>query len=317
MAARLKVEAAAVAVTRAFERAGIAAIVLKGVTFAHWLYDSPETRPHGDLDLLIPPGRLVDAETVLEEMGYSYVPIDRPADSGLLAPPRDAIAGDITGASRDWSAPGLVPVDLHLTLPGIEASDEIAWQILSAHREPLDVATGTVTSLDGSARALHVALHAQQHQDDLEHAVIDLRLAIEATPIAVWKQALGLARQLDAEPSFAAGLCSVAPGAAIAERIGASLTPSMRTTLHEMRAPNETLFVERFLRTPGLRRRAVLGARKLFPPAPYMRASVPYARRGSVFLVAAYATRFIRFVARAPRGVILWARAARKRRAAR
>ena len=56
----------------AFGRAGIDSLVLKGPSLAATVYDHPTDRPFADLDILVAPGCLEEAATVLKEQGYVF-----------------------------------------------------------------------------------------------------------------------------------------------------------------------------------------------------------------------------------------------------
>ncbi len=57
-------------ILKAFAQADMPVLLLKGAIFAQTLYPSIATRPMGDLDLVIPPDRLEDAEAILQGFGY-------------------------------------------------------------------------------------------------------------------------------------------------------------------------------------------------------------------------------------------------------
>ncbi len=59
-----------VLVARAFEQAGIAMTVLKGVPLSQAIHGRIDRRDPGDIDILIPPERLPDAAQVLASLGY-------------------------------------------------------------------------------------------------------------------------------------------------------------------------------------------------------------------------------------------------------
>jgi hypothetical protein len=311
-AARLKVEAAAVRITGAFSDEGVPSVVLKGPSFAHWLYDPPDARPHGDLDILIGSGDIQRAEAILTGLGYRYTPIDRPPGSGVEPPPPGAIAGDAIGHGRDWSVEGGVPVDLHFTIPGAGVDPASSWSVLVEHREEMSLAGGTVPVLNEPARAMHVALHAFQHPQGLEHVAIDLDLAIARLSDAVWWEALTLARRLDAEAAFAGGLRTTAEGIALADRLKARSEQSVAEALRDSGAPHEALYVDHVAKVPGVRGKVGLVARKFFPPPDYLRSVDPRARGGTSGLALAYLMRVVRLSVSGARGVIAWRRVRRR-----
>src|SRR5688500_13226948 len=59
--------------------AGIDSLVLKGITLSRWLYEDPDERGVGDVDVLVPPSQFSSASGVLEGSGY------RRLDRGMSA----------------------------------------------------------------------------------------------------------------------------------------------------------------------------------------------------------------------------------------
>lgn len=55
----------------ALAQAGCRALVLKGAALARWLYPSPEQRQSSDLDVLVEPGRWLQAHTALSAIGLT------------------------------------------------------------------------------------------------------------------------------------------------------------------------------------------------------------------------------------------------------
>ncbi len=56
-------------IARAFNDAGVPVLALKGAALNLVLYDRPDERPMGDLDLLIKPENVEDAFAILEKLG--------------------------------------------------------------------------------------------------------------------------------------------------------------------------------------------------------------------------------------------------------
>lgn len=54
----------------ALQLAGIDYLVLKGGVLAHMIYPSPDLRPMGDLDILVHPTNVVEAQIVLRSLGF-------------------------------------------------------------------------------------------------------------------------------------------------------------------------------------------------------------------------------------------------------
>jgi hypothetical protein len=139
--------------------AGVRSIVLKGASFARWLYSDGSPRPYADSDLLVAPSQIERAARALESVGYSLVLDDR------IAPGADA-HHQICQRGRDGAT-----VELHWRLPGVRVAPEVAWRRFAAETETTSLAGAEVEFLSVSARALHLALHAAQHaglRDPLE-----------------------------------------------------------------------------------------------------------------------------------------------------
>jgi hypothetical protein len=58
-------------VVEAFRKEGVPVLVLKGPALAHGVYPHVGARPHSDLDLLVLPEKIVQARSILLNMGYS------------------------------------------------------------------------------------------------------------------------------------------------------------------------------------------------------------------------------------------------------
>ena len=56
--------------TRLFHEVGIAVVALKGVSFALTIYPDIGLRPMGDIDLLVPKGKLVEAVEIAKSLDY-------------------------------------------------------------------------------------------------------------------------------------------------------------------------------------------------------------------------------------------------------
>ena len=197
---------------------GVRSILLKGPSFASWLYSDGSVRPYADVDLLIAPATVHAARGVLDELGF------RPLFD-----------------SSDYFVRDLDAVDLHCSLKGIAARKEVLWETLSATAVPHEVAGAQVEALSIPARTFHVALHAAQHGPAWETPMEDLRRALDILPLATWQSAAALADELAATGAFATGLRLSPDGAAVAEQLHLAADVSVRThlratsrlTLHE------------------------------------------------------------------------------------
>src|SRR5947209_14507654 len=68
----------------AFEAARVQALLLKGPSIAHWLYENPNDRTYGDTDLLVAPEHELEAEAVLAALGFAPDPgVGEPDPEGV------------------------------------------------------------------------------------------------------------------------------------------------------------------------------------------------------------------------------------------
>lgn len=290
-ARNLRAHTVAIEVVSAFTTAGVKSILLKGPSFARWLYDSPHERPYLDIDLLIAPDRVEAAERVLRSHGFDPDPLEIPHDMPWHA--------------HTWTrASDGAMIDLHRFIVGTEVSSETGWTILSAQIEPINVAGRTLIGLDREARLVHVALHAAQHGSRLVRPGRDLDRALEREQSETWARARDLADRLHAISAFARGLRLSEAGAKLATRLELPTSAPLDVAARAADASYEGVALAWWLsRSRGVGRLRFVG-RKLFPPASFMRAWSPLAGRSNAGLVIAYLWRVAWVVGRIPRAVI-------------
>jgi hypothetical protein len=294
----MAVEETAAQATRALRSAGIRSILLKGPSLARWLYDTDSTRISVDVDLLVAVADRSTAEAVLADLGYSPFPSN--------------VAGDEIKPAHHWDRDlNTISVDLHLTLPGVGVSNEDAWTVLSQDTEELVVGGIEVEVLAPAARAMHVAMHAAQHGPGFEGPLTDLKRAVDQLPHEIWDEAAELARRLNAESMFAAGLGLRDHGSQILARLDVSDRSTVEVALRATTPPDLALGFHQLASTPGLRPKLAFVARKIVPPAAWMRRCVPLAQRGRLGLAAAYLLRPFWLLRRAGPGFRAWRRAVR------
>ncbi|CAN5667323.1 hypothetical protein BH18ACT13_BH18ACT13_01610 [soil metagenome] len=281
-------------------RAGVEAIVLKGPVTARWLRPDGGTRYSLDVDLLIAPVAGVRAGSALRGAGYEPLFVER--------------GGEEKHAST-WARDGTFAVDLHHTLVGVDASDEVVWSTLATATEEADVAGVPCTVLAPAARALSIALHAAQHGPSHERFLEDLALALDRLGIDEWREAARLATALDASRAFGTGLRSSTEGYRLAEALGLPAATTTQAALRSAGAPPTSLGFERLARAQGFRERARLVIHKLAPSPSFMRVWHPLAGRGKAGLVAAYAIRPFWLLRWSLPGARAWLRARRRARA--
>ncbi|MBA2506060.1 MAG: nucleotidyltransferase family protein [Thermoleophilaceae bacterium] len=288
-ATTLAVDATAARVTRALREAEIAAILLKGRSFADWLYDTGELRAYSDCDLLVSPEDLERAGTVLSGLGFRR-----------------------GGPTLPWIGRG-VEVDLHDSLVGIRADRRVAWRELHAHSECVAHDGMEVDVLDGPGKTLHVALHAAQHAGYEPHVIEDLKRAIHRVDHPTWRAAARLAERLDASAAFAAALCLQADGRALLGSLDMEVRdPDVEVLLRAEAAPALALGFERLRSAAGLRAKTQVAARALFPEPGMIRYVFGLEEAGPARLGVAYLRRLGWLVPRVIPGLRAWIRARRK-----
>ncbi len=289
---------AGIAVER-LRAAGIPSILLKGATIATWLYDDGHPRPYLDIDLLVSPSDAERAKEVLAELGFVHTM-------------NGAHPGEVGASEQELFGPDGVCIDLHVGLLGMNASLQQCWDVLVQHTDRFRLGGGTeVRALDAPARALHLALHAAQNGPIDAKAIADLERGLVKVDRGQWRAAARLADELEATEAFAAGLRLVPEGAALADELGLTHRMTVELVLRTRSAPQTAIFFERLARAPGIRKKAALLARKLFPTAVWMRANSSMARRGRVGLGWAWLLHPLSVLKRFPAALLAW-RAARR-----
>jgi hypothetical protein len=210
-----------------------------------------------------------------------------------------------------------VVVDLHRTLQGSGAGPEAVWELLSSHRDTVELAGHQAPILSSPAKALYVTLHAAHHGKAWGKALIHLERALAVVPEPDWNKAAQLARELDATDFFATGLRLVPEGQALAERLRLPGAQSAKVALQASTPPPVALGFEQLRTARGMWTRLRIIARKLFPPSGFIRHWWPPAARNRRMLLLGYLYRPVWLVRHAPRGLRAWCEARRQVRGAR
>ena len=276
------IDRATAEVVSALEDRGVEGVLLKGPAIARWLYEDPSERAYGDIDLLIAPSALADAERLLGSLAFRGELFE--GERGR--PP-----------ARIWTREAdAVAVELHTTVPGSTADGERAWSLLAAQTERLEVGGRPVPVLPAPARALVVGLAAAEKGTHAAKPVRDLGAALERVPEEQWREAASLAADLGVSAELAAGLRLDPRGAALAAALdlpadAAPVTILRAETSPDVRgaAPSMAWIAEQ----PGLRGRTRALVQVLLPTPSSMRGSYPLARRGRFGLAAAYLWRLV------------------------
>lgn len=300
----LGVDRVAGEVTAALEAAGVESLLVKGPAIAHLLYADGAPRPYADCDLLVRETDVPRAGRVLVSLGFA-----RAGDEDR------AVRADELHAHTWLRRRDRAEVDLHWRFVGVDADGDAVWRALAdgARREWIGGREISVPS--AAATALLVTLQLLQHgpEEGAKHKR-DTERALALLDDGTWREAAGLARRLDAERAFGAGLRMAAGGAAVAARVGLPDDPLRRALASAPAEAGAATWVERLARTRGLRTRARLLARLVVPPRAYLELYHPAARRGRMRLALVYLTRPLALAARAPAVLLAWRRAHREAR---
>jgi hypothetical protein len=289
------VDRVAVEVASRLGEAGIRAILLKGGSFADWLYPDG-TRVYVDVDLLVRADQAPAAEELLRGLGYEqlWAPEDMPADRPV--------------ASHWRRADGGPPIDLHWALPEAGASAQVQWEHLTAA-----TVEGDIEQLGEPGRCVVAAIHAARHAG-LPRPAEDLARAVRIADRAAWAEAGELVRRIDAIDGFSAGLRTLPAGAELADAIGVPAPRSTRALLLGQSPPPGADGLDALFTTPTARARARLIARTLVPTRRWIRSSTRLGRRGGgMWTVAAYVWHPLGVLGRLPAAARAWLRAARSR----
>jgi Uncharacterised nucleotidyltransferase len=187
--------------------AGIPALVLKGAVVGLEAYGDPAVRQASDVDVLVEPGRVVDAVDALEVAGLRWRGIDlpadmRPADGGRAALARAGALPRVAQALLDDD--GQV-VELHWRLT---ANDRL--MPLDPHwlRKPRRVQVGGVDTPVLPAREgwWHLMVHGTEHHWMRLKWVADVVALAQNDPTLVSPANLDAARAAGLERCVACGL---------------------------------------------------------------------------------------------------------------
>lgn len=145
----LTLERRLLALTSAFEEAGIEALVLKGPALAHTCYPDASWRPFGDVDLLVRTRDWREACSLLPELGYRR----------RMPEPRPGFSERFGNAAAHVSADG-VEVDLHRSLVIGPFGLWMEPEELFEPEATFEMGGRRIRRLDDTALLLHACVHA-------------------------------------------------------------------------------------------------------------------------------------------------------------
>jgi hypothetical protein len=299
--ANLALGALAAEVTKCFRDARLGSVLIKGPVLVRWLYGRESARTSSDVDFLIDPATLGAAEGALRELGFERAP----TGIGAADRPRHA---------NTWMRAASAAVDLHTTLVGVGVEPSEVWSTLRERTAVETLGDVPVDVPEPEFRLLLLALHAAQHGEQEPQPIRDLEQALSISSAEEWRDAATLARLVQAEEAFAAGLGLTEGGRRLSRELQLSGGRTLESALRARTAPPLTLGLDWFVQLPGLRPRLRFLVLKLFPPASFMRTWSSLARRGPAGLVAAYVWRPVWILARTTPALRAWRRARKESR---
>jgi len=273
-AALLQLDFAAVEVFSLLDGAGVSSLLLKGPSFAEWLFDDRRDRLYTDVDVLVPWERLNDVREILTSNGY-WFDSDHPLGIHL------------TFFRRETNA----RVEVHTTLLGLGVDAAKVWPILKEHAEPLWVVGKELRGLNEVGRALHVLLHAAS--DGEGHTLDDLERAFDRMEPYRWIEVLDLADRLGARDAFVEGIGMAQRGKVVLHELGVVHKVSFSVRLRTEKASNARQLLALLGDAPDLRTRRSIVRRALLPSPALMRQRYPLARRGTLGLASMYLWRLV------------------------
>jgi hypothetical protein len=286
-------------VVRSLHAIEVDPILLRGPALARTLYEDGNTRAYTDVDLLVARRDVSRVEARLSGLGF----VDRTVEG--------VIAGDRPTYAHTWVRPeDGATVDLHYTLLGVGLEPDEAWEILTGLTEPLLVAGESIRALRPPGCVIVIALHAAAHGARVRKPLQDLERAIVRLSPETWREGASVAAQLRATSAFATGLSLIPTGEALAEELDlAHVVSSTEVRLRARTAPPMALGFEWLAQTRGTRAKATLVVRKMAPPATFMRAWSPLARRGRAGLMLSYVARIAWLARQSVPALAFWLRA--------
>jgi hypothetical protein len=284
-----RLDATAVEVLSALQRAGVDALLLKGPALERTLYRPHEARAYVDVDILVAPDARAIARRCLAELQF----IDASEPLGI-----DDIGGVVhaetwLGGPRS-SSPELV-VELHLWLAGAQADPQRVWDAVWEGAASIDLAGARVSVPGRPALALGLATHVAQHGPSYIKGLAELRLGLQRWPDEVWDQASALALRIGATDALAAGLRLIDEGVVAAERLGLPASEEAERAIRQIGLrPRGTFHFDAFSRASGLRDRAAVARRALLPKRAWIVDHYRWADRGGLRLAAGYGLHILR-----------------------
>jgi hypothetical protein len=275
----------------AFGAERIQILLLKGAGLAYTVYRSPHLRPRGDLDVLIPPERLADADQLLVSEGWTRA-----------AEPDPTLAAAQRHYRRLYPAGITEQLDLHWRIANPRVfGDALAFEELWARSVPVPILAGHARTLSCDHALLAACVHRVAHHGDAIDLLWLWDIHLLASRLSVDEAAgwIDLVERKRMRAVCARGLALAAerfhtPGAAALvgglEERPAAAEPSARFVGGGLNLLD--LLYADFAATPAWRARITIVREHLVPSRSYMRSA--YARWPAALLPLAYGYRILR-----------------------
>jgi hypothetical protein len=301
----LALDAATREVVEALDHEDVRPLLIKGPAITRWLYTNEAARSYVDVDLLVSERDWGAAARVLARLGF------KSWNAGLSEEEFAELAAEdqIATHAETWTRPPGISIDLHRTIVGIGAGQAELWKAFSDGREPLTLGTRAVDIPGEPARTVIVVLEAAKAGASDDKGMENLGRALDVVGEDVWSEAARLARSLNAEPAFAAGLRLLPEGERLARELGVSSAIDVETALRAHAAPPTAFGFQHLSETRGARAKAAFVATEIVPSRVFMRSRFDIARRGTLGLALAYLWRPVWLVIHAGAGLRAWRRA--------
>jgi hypothetical protein len=240
----------------------ITPLVLKGFALAYTVYEKPWARPHSDIDVLVPAGRLLDVVQLAESLGYTR----------SVASSDAAIRGQY-----ELTSAGALPItiDVHGRLFNPRVFDRVEeYDALAARAQPVPAIDPLARALGTVDALLHALVHrvAHHYRSDDPVWLMDIHLLAGRLDAERWTELRDRARQWRVGAIVVDGLLAARAmfGTDIGDAGRWSFSCEPTRLLVEGR-PTEWL-VQRlsFAQVRGTRSKWRLVRAHAFPPAPYM-----------------------------------------------
>lgn len=242
----------------ALAQAGIDAIPLKGIVYAHTLYASPAARQFGDIDLLLHDSDISKAKEILEHHDYHAVYEQKVLAEGNseLTPAQQSVYRSVYHEYELQSRDGLIHIDLHWRLlPRMYPTNlpvNLIWRNLATAK----ISDLPIKTMSPELDLVYLCIHgAKDGWSELKWAA-DISELISTRNELDWERVGELSRTLYCRKILWTGLClanwvtgvsipkDMVPRIATSRRLGKTIEKLQRRLLTQ---PDR-----KFRRVPGL-----------------------------------------------------------------